>query len=483
VLDENFNDLPQLQGTTRDRRRSARHELPGKRPKGQATAASSTFGRHPERLDLPATPELRRVQRFLLRLNVEHLYGPERVELAKDELVVLCLMRNGRAYVKSFVDHYLSLGAKHIVFLDNGSTDGTTEALKAYENVTVLKTTMFFGRYQLLMRQYLVEQYGRNHWSLLVDIDELFDYPYSDVISLKSLLRYLNQHQYTAVVAHMLDMFPEEPLSEFAGNEDVPIKQSHRFYDLSNIRTFDYQDAKGVGNVVSNKDIKILQGGVQRTLFNFSPLLIKHPLVFYDDEIKPFHFSEHWADNARVADFSGVLFHYKLLGTLYGLVRRETSERTYVNRWGKYDKYSKVLDATPELLIKRETSRELNNVNVLVGTQFAVVSREYMNFVDEEERKKEGHYSEQKRYERLFDAFFNARSEVAVYIKRVRELEQQLKELRQNKRAKGSRSAEEQLRAIQSSRTWKVFTMVVRINGGVKSALGRLKRRGFKREG
>src|SRR5215218_799051 len=161
--------------------------------------------------------------------SVEHVHGPEAVAYEADELVVVCLVRDGRPYVKSFVEHYLSLGAKHIVFLDNGSTDGTAEALKAYENVTVLKTTMFFGRYQLLMRQYLVEQYGKNHWSLLVDIDELFDYPYSDVISLKSLLRYLNEHQYTAVVAHMLDMFPEEPLSEFAGNEDVPIKQSHRF--------------------------------------------------------------------------------------------------------------------------------------------------------------------------------------------------------------------------------------------------------------
>jgi Glycosyl transferase family 2 len=463
----------------------ARHKLAEKRLKSQA-----------EQLDVPATPELRRVQRFVLRLNVEHLYGPEEVELAKDDLVVLCLMENGRPYVKSFVEHYLSLGAKHIVFLDIGSTDGTTEALKAFENVTVLKTTMPFRRYQLLMRQYLVEQFGKNHWSLLVDIDELFDYPYSDVIGLKSLLRYLNEHQYTAVVAHMLDMFPEELLSESAGNEDVPIKESHRFYDISNISAFDYQGAKGVDNVVSNEDIKMLQGGVKRTLFNRNSLLIKHPLIFYDDEVKPVHLSEHWAENARVADFSGVLFNYKLLGTLYNLVRQkmsgEMSERNYINGHGKYDKYLKVLDAAPEFLIKRETSKELKSVNDLVGTQFAVVSREYMNFVEQEERREEGsHYSEQKHTERLFEAFFNARSELKVYNKKVRNLEQQLKKLRaevkeppRNNRARASRSdAEVQLREIQSSRTWKVFTMVVRLNIGVKSALGRLKRRGLQREG
>ncbi len=465
-----------------------RGQATGHDPNRSATLAPTYFSRHPERVDIPATPELRRVQRFLLRLNVEHLHGPEAVELAQDELVVLCLLRNGRPYVKTFVEHHLSLGAKHIVLLDNGSTDGTIEALKAYENVTVLKTTMPFRRYQLLMRQYLVEQYGRNRWSLLVDIDEFFEYPFSDVISLKSLLRYLNEHQYTAVAAHMLDMFPEKPLAEITGDEDVPLKELHRFYDISNISAFDYQDAKGVGNVVSNEDIEILQGGVQRTVFNISPLLIKHPLIFYDDELKPVDRSEHWAGNARVADFSGVLFHYKLLGTLYGLVRREVSERSYVNRHAKYEKYLKVLDAAPELLIKRETSRELKHVNDLVGTQFAVVSREYMRFVESEAQKVEG-YTTDGELERAYGLFFKARTEARERSREATQLQQ--KNMRLRRRIKdheqsenqehirrerevlrgrlerkdqrieelesANKRLEDQLSGIQSSRTWRLL--------------------------
>ena len=45
-----------------------------------------------------------------------------------------------------------------------------------------------------------------------LDVDELFDYPYSDVVSLGSFLRYLSKKSYTAVTAQMLDMFPGEPL-------------------------------------------------------------------------------------------------------------------------------------------------------------------------------------------------------------------------------------------------------------------------------
>jgi glycosyltransferase involved in cell wall biosynthesis len=75
--------------------------------------------------------------------------------------VVLCLLRNGRPYVRSFAEHYASLGAKHLVFLDNGSTDGTVEALREYDNVTVLRSTLPFKRYQFSMKRYLIERFGR----------------------------------------------------------------------------------------------------------------------------------------------------------------------------------------------------------------------------------------------------------------------------------------------------------------------------------
>jgi hypothetical protein len=173
----------------------------------------------------------------ILRSSIEHLHGPEEVPYGEDELVVVCLVRDGRPYVKSFVEHYFALGAKHIFFLDNGSIDGTVEALKNYENVTVLRTELPYKGYRLAFKRYLIGRFGKkDRWCLYADIDELFDYPYSDVVSLSSFLRYLSEKSYTAVAAQMLDMFPEEPLSGRAGNlEDEPLKERHRFYDLSNI--------------------------------------------------------------------------------------------------------------------------------------------------------------------------------------------------------------------------------------------------------
>src|SRR5215213_3034146 len=234
---------------------------------------------------------LERVQKWILHFNLEHLYGPEEVAYAPDELVVVCLVRDGRPYVKSFVEHYLSLGAKHLFFLDNGSTDGTVEALKEYDNVTVLRTTLPYKRYEFAMKQYLIERFGRGRWSLCVDIDELFDYPYSDVVGLGSLLRYLNERSYTAVAAQMLDMFPEEPLSgSGAGNfPDEPLKERHRFYDVSDISRISMRGHPLFrNNTLESDEVEALRGGIRQTLFGFRANLTKFPLVFSDGRVTPF---------------------------------------------------------------------------------------------------------------------------------------------------------------------------------------------------
>jgi hypothetical protein len=393
---------------------------------------TNSRGRH--RLDVPDSPEGERAQDWILRHNVRLVHGPGEVDFDADELVVLVLERNGLAYVDMFVDHYSSLGAKHIVFLDNCSTDGTVQALRAYENVTVLQTGLPYKRYNVAMKRYLIERFGQGRWTLSVDIDELFEYPYSDVVSLRSLLGYLNENSYTAVVSYMLDMFPEASLSENLLDKGVSLKESHRFYDISEVRTQDYHDVGDIGNVLANEGIMILKGGVQKGIFNVSPLLIKHPLIFFDGEIRPMDLSDHWAANARVADFTGVLLHYKISANLYEMVRREVEERRYISRGGKYDKYYEVLSGAPDLVIRGDASMELKSVDELVGSRLVAVSRQYMQFVVSEERES-GLYSERREKERLSEAFFNAQAEVAALGKRTGELEQQLKGLRQEMRA------------------------------------------------
>src|SRR5918998_5634749 len=331
--------------------------------------------------------------RRFVHFSVEHLHGPEEIEYGEEELVVVCLVRDGRPYIRSFVEHYTTMGLKHLVFLDNGSTDGTVEALKKYQNVTVLRTGLPYKRYQWTMQQYLIERFGWGRWSLYVDIDELFDYPYSDVVSLGSLLKYLNDNSYTAVVAQMLDMFPEEPLSDVPSDEeeeDEPLKERHRFYDISNIRRQNYGEdpfVSGTGNVLANEEIEVYRNGIQHSVLGNFPQLTKHPLIFLNDEVKPL-VSSHSIGDARVADITCALFHYKFTNHLYELVREAVRQENYMRDSRKQKKWHEVLQKNPKLLVKRETSREIRSVNDLVENGFLVVSEGYMSWVDAEEEKR-----------------------------------------------------------------------------------------------
>src|ERR1043166_2620004 len=136
--------------------------------------------------------------------SICHVQGPTEISYALDELMVLCVVRNGELYVRSFLDHYAALEVRHIVFLDNGSTDRTVDLLREHD-VTVLSSNAPYQRYETPFRHHLVNRFARGRWSLTVDVDELFDYPFSDRLPLRDFLRYLNHECYTAVLERVVE--------------------------------------------------------------------------------------------------------------------------------------------------------------------------------------------------------------------------------------------------------------------------------------
>lgn len=93
---------------------------------------------------------------YFLRCCIIHVCGPRKIVYEENEFVVLCLVRNGEEYIDTFIRHYLSLGAEHIVFLDNGSTDRTVSIAQQYPKITILKTHLPYKKYNLLMKRYLL---------------------------------------------------------------------------------------------------------------------------------------------------------------------------------------------------------------------------------------------------------------------------------------------------------------------------------------
>lgn len=314
----------------------------------------------------------------IIKLNVKHLYGQRKIDYGIDELIATCVVRNGERYIKSFIEHHFALGVKHIVFLDNGSTDDTTSIASNYKNVTVLQAKCPYRKYETSLKEYLVRRFSTNRWNLFLDIDELFDYPFSENLDLKALLNYLNQHSYTAAIAQILDLFSEKSLTSLKNAINDNLKDVYNYYDISNIKKCDYVYGK-----LSNKEVKMHFGGIRKTIFGSNNGLTKAPLVFIDHKIKLF-VRWHHAENACLADFTCVLLHYPFISSFSEKVKEavKTDRYSHSTAGGEYKMYWKRVQIKPDLNIKQDAACKLENLSDLVENGFLVVSPEYAQYAE-----------------------------------------------------------------------------------------------------
>ncbi len=313
-----------------------------------------------------------------IKLSIKHIHGPLKIEYEKDELIVTCLVRNGEIYIASFIQYHLMLGVKHIVFLDNGSTDRTVKIAQTYKNVTILQSLCPYSKYETSMKKYLVNRFSKNRWNLFVDIDEFFDYPFSNLLNMKDFLNYLNRNSYTAVVSQMLDMFSDKSLSDLEDPISDDIKGRYSYYDISQISPSKY----GYGHL-ENEKIKMHYGGIRKILFGTDNGLTKAALVFVDKKNNLFA-DWHHVTNAKLADFTCVLLHYPFTSSFYNKVMDAIETNRYaLSASHEYAKYWDRIRTNQDFTIKRATSSKLNGLPELIDKGFLVVSDRYIQWIND----------------------------------------------------------------------------------------------------
>lgn len=307
---------------------------------------------------------------------MEHLHGPTNVEIGESELLVACLVRNCTAHLPTFMRHYRRLGAKHIVIVDNCSTDDTVRMASSYDRVTIYRTALPFSRYETAIKQWLA-RLGGDGWTLIADADELFDFPYSRVLSLPRFLEYLNGHGYDAVTAQNLEMVPDLPLLSYQGTVSENLEESHRYYDLSDIvRTREPYWLHM--NQLGGTELWSHTGGIWDTFFGYKgSKLTKQPLVRARSGLRVFPYDVHFVTHARIADVSGVFRHYKYTGAFVEHVKDELLRREHYNKAEIFEHYARVLCENPDLSFVRPTSREYGVAEELLEDGFLVASERY----------------------------------------------------------------------------------------------------------
>lgn len=316
-------------------------------------------------------------------LSLTHVSGPKAIDVAPNEAVVTCLVKNGEFYLDQFMEHYSSLGLTHVCFLDNGSTDNTIERAMRHKNVTVYRCTLPVGGRQGLLKKQLAERAVPAGWCLDVDIDEFFDYPHSDTLSLPQFLEYLNSKGYAAVVTQMLDMFSDKPLSYLAENQRENLRQVHRFFDISQVTKTGYLEspltaAHGRRNRIANADTALQWGGIRKTVFGIKCLLTKHSLFRTGVGLQLFP-HVHFVDGAKLADVSGALLHYKFASNAYKEAAQNKAAFPVLSQG-----YDRILDAIakrPDFRIKGDTVLQLRSASDLLENRFLFASEDYRSYV------------------------------------------------------------------------------------------------------
>ncbi len=311
------------------------------------------------------------------RRSLRHLHGPTGVSVAEGGIVAVILVRNGMFYLDEFLAHYRGLGVDQFVFCDNGSTDGTVERLTSEPDTVILQSLMTWGEIENDFRRYAAETFARDRWCLIVDMDEMFEFDGADMLGLRGLTGYMDAEGHTALVAQMLEMYPDRPIRETARMPFDEVLNQFHHYDLSDIDAHDYHDPNLSfawyleRNRLSSEAVQILFGGARSRVFGEHCCLTKHPLVKVKGDLEP-AVHPHCAVHSRVADFTALIRHYKFANDPVAR-DADTAARAAIPH-GEDRARLRRFDHTPDLTLYAPVSRRFEGLAPLQEAGFLVTS-------------------------------------------------------------------------------------------------------------
>ena len=274
--------------------------------------------------------------------------------IAAADILLFATVRNEAARLPHFLDHYRGLGVAHFLVVDNGSSDGSQELLRAAPDVSLWTTEASYkrSRFGIDWVTALQRRYGTGHWCLTVDADELLVYPDWQTRPLPELTAHLAREGRRSFGAIMVDLYPKGALS--AQNYEVgadPLDLLCWFDTAPHWRT----------RQADHRHYRI-QGGVRSRVFfaeapHLSPTLNKVPLIRRErgdayvtstHAILPKGLNAVF-DYAQGAQVTGALLHTKFLPQITQRAAEEKARREHFMNSEIYEGYYDALAAGPDL--------------------------------------------------------------------------------------------------------------------------------------
>ncbi len=273
------------------------------------------------------------------------------------DILLFSTFRNETIRLPYFLQYYRSLGVNHFFFVDNDSDDGCLSYLNGMPDVSVWHSKSSYKRatFGVDWMNYLLRKYADGHWSLIVDPDELFVYPFCDTRPVRALTDWLDESRIRSFSAMLLDLYPKGRIDEVpyqAGQDPLDIVQ---WFDSGN---YTIRKNERFGNLW-------IQGGPRARVFfadrpKIAPALNKIPLVKWSRNyayvssthmLLPRGLNQVYDDNGG-EKASGILLHTKFLDTFSAKAQEELRRREHYAGSVEYKAYAELLQERPELWCK-----------------------------------------------------------------------------------------------------------------------------------
>jgi glycosyltransferase involved in cell wall biosynthesis len=301
-----------------------------------------------------------------------------------NELRAFIVARNESLRLPFLLDSYFSRGVDRIFVLDHNSSDDTGSIVLSYKNTHLFCTCDTFRNKQYWI-EFLLGLYGRKHWCLIVDADEIFLYPHYERVTLKQLCGFLDRERFNAVDCVLLDMYPNVPLNQVhytRGNDPLLIAS---WFDNGGFEALPRGPIYYKEDNLVHEGPETIIGGMRKRVFGVNAWMSKFPLVKFKSSMS-LAVGTHIIQGARVANIRGAVLHFKFLQDFVSNVEREAARKQYWNDSAEYQQYKAVTSKSQALNLYASVSTKFEGSKQLLDLGILKTSETLERLADKEAR-------------------------------------------------------------------------------------------------